>query len=59
MDLLKKTNKDILNAELSKLNEELDNIALKKAKIIIALRDLDSIEKSQGGIAWWIKTIWY
>ena len=30
MDLLKKTNKDILNAELSKLNEELDNIALKK-----------------------------
>ena len=51
MDLLKKTNKDILNAELSKLNEELDNISLKKAKIIIALRDLDSIEKSQGGIA--------
>ena len=29
---IKKTNKDILNAELSKLNEEIDNIALKKAE---------------------------
>ena len=51
MDLIKKTNKDILNLELKKLNEELYMIALKKAKILIALRDMDSTIEIKGAEA--------
>lgn len=45
MKSIQKTNQEILNSELSKLNEELDTLALKKAKIIIALRDIDITEE--------------
>jgi len=51
MDILKKTNKDILSSELNKLNNELDMLALKKAKILIALRDIESTQHSKGALA--------